>query len=452
VSPKAVVSAATPLHPSLPKWEGPRPAAEWKARRLINWQPLRQARRWQGSVWEQVNKEIQGDFSAFPDELLNKAFMQNVSSSTAVSSRAPKPKQRPSIRRLLQQRALTADLLHAQLLRLGVQSPSQVCMALGTKVTSTRESADVLLPEEALDLLLALLELAAGKEDQLCKTELGEAEREDLVPAEAFLRELLSTAGPLHVLQQRVELALHLARFPEETAAVAQQLEVGLDTVDTLMRSSTIPKLLQGVLIFGNYVNAHCDALSGALGITLDSLVKFAQTRCNSKSEGQGSKQQNALHLLIKHLQQEHPAFLEQLAADLECCREARDLDPKAIAHKVQGLANRTRRVQSLVTAGDETVQEDLNIQGLLHPKRLELFLKESKPTLEDLQQRSTAFENAAVTLRQWFAEPAGSSFMEMMQSLADLYDALKSCRGSAESVPISRHSGTQHFPSTACE
>lgn len=317
---------------SLPSWRGPRPPDGWRAACVVNWQPIRDAERWEGSVWEQVFRSMQSGFEPLPDDLLTQAFGRKADTTPRGRER-----QRSVVsRHLSSQLALTADLRHAQLLRCGIDDPEKVWWVVGPARQSASEAGDLEggaeeeaieaggqlatgggearscssvcseaedeasqegLSEGVLEALLGLLSAADRNFEQALAEAPGEAEAQGpdaTPPAEAFLRRLLQIAGPLEVLRPRIELALRLARFRGEAMAAERELRGGLVAVRAVVASQALPALLEGVLLLGNYVNASSRSLGGVVGVTLDSLCKLAHTRCHQEGARRPSQQPRA--------------------------------------------------------------------------------------------------------------------------------------------------------------
>uniref|UniRef100_A0A7S1F1W4 FH2 domain-containing protein n=1 Tax=Noctiluca scintillans TaxID=2966 RepID=A0A7S1F1W4_NOCSC len=404
--------------PKMPDWSGPQPPPDWQSERVVNWQPLRQPGRWQGSVWQHVHARIQEEgVTPLPTDVLNRAFMRR-------ADELPRRNCTPrgaSERRLPRQRALAADLLHVQLGRQGISEPRQLRWAVGWR---TKEAVDVSvgnqeLHEDALEALLGLLRVAASEEERLNDPNLTSS-----APSEEFLERLLTQAGTVTVLVPRVEMALDMSRFPVEAARLERALCTGIRTMDAVLASGALPVLLEGVLVLGNYVNSSCKKLSSAVGVTLDSLAKLSHTRCLPTKDGNGrAAPRNALELLVKHLQPSQPSFVEQLSKDLDGCRAARDVDPSAVAESLQSL---TAQIESLVRRSTSVDKVEGYVEPVaLDPERLKRFLEEAVPRLECLKELNRQLTNTTLTLRQWFAEPPSSGFKDMMSNLDALRRAL---------------------------
>lgn len=102
----------------------------------MNWQPIRQPGRLEGSVWEKVHAQIRargsGELSNKDErDELNRAFMRPANAkcrSTSPCSRGPR-------RRLLAAKeSFTADVLYSHLARVGFANPTSLAWALGAPV------------------------------------------------------------------------------------------------------------------------------------------------------------------------------------------------------------------------------------------------------------------------------------------------------------------------------
>lgn len=426
---------------TLPEWCGPRPPPELAAERVVNWQPMRQAGRWEGSVWKELHNKMQKDgIMELPTDLLDQAFMRRLDDTPKRNlSRSS------SRRRLPQNRALTADLLHKQLQRHGMETPAHLCWAVGRQVqadvghvktlhTEEASKQESVLPpdvsEEILETLLGLLQIAAGNEEQLFEAD-GCSEA---APAEAFLLQLLPHRGSASALQPRVDMALHILRFSAEADRIELSVHVALKAIRSMVSSGALMELLEGVLILGNYVNAGCKPLSAAVSVSLDSLAKLAHTKClptlqEQSSSGSSSRLNNALHLLVQHLQQSRPSFRESLLFDLEDCHTARDVDPKDLARAVEQLAAQTQAVEQRIQSGEKDAVEGYGEPESLKPEALQGFVVVAKPRVTGLKCLLQELENETRSMRQWFAEPPTKTFVELMQNFEALREALPSAR-----------------------
>eukprot|EP00927_Polykrikos_kofoidii_P002520 TRINITY_DN11009_c0_g2_i1.p1 TRINITY_DN11009_c0_g2~~TRINITY_DN11009_c0_g2_i1.p1 ORF type:complete len:1177 (-),score=170.05 TRINITY_DN11009_c0_g2_i1:293-3823(-) len=414
----------------LPKWQGPSPSADLKAERIVNWQPIRQVSRWEGSVWQEIHTKMQQDSIPLPDSLLNRAFMRKADDPVHRQRRAHSSQRMPSARRWLpQQVGFTVDLLHAQLVQKGITIPKHLYWVTG------RLSRDVLsdeadeiaeLSEDVLEILLRLLKAVSGSEDKLLHSEQSD---ESLVPSEAFIKQLVVETGPIPSLLPCVEMALQMRCFFSQAALIDQQMRAGIQAADAVRRCPALPYLLEGALTLGNYVNASSKGLGQAVGVTLESLVKLAHTKCLPDSRQQvqpqhankAKRHDNALHLLVRHLAQSRPSFLETLVECLDGCRAVRDMDTKALAEAVQTLAVQVRRVQ------EQRLTDDRASPLALDQERLQRFCSEAEPQTRALEALHGELLASAAALRKWVADPVDSSFGDMMRSLAQLRDALPS-------------------------
>jgi len=448
---------------ALPSWQGPQPPEGWKSERVVNWQPIRDTSRWKGSVWQEIYQGAQErGHTPLPDSEWKDAFMQK-QGNMRQSDRSLSVQGRLSAR---SHRALSGtgafqlDLRHAQLVKLSFGSMDSLRWIFGSSAANAQELAAMTLPEDALDSLLGLLKAADG-----CAVSLlelggkapsspsgGSPKSPDKVPAsERLVQRMLQAVGArnsnanqqLSALVVQVDDLLRMERFQSEAASLERQLRVCVDSAQNVVSSVALPKLLEGVLMLGNFVNASSRHLGGAVGVTLESLAKLAHTKClpakaGGTEECQGSPEQNALALLSRQLQETHGVeFVSTLAAELISCREACDLDPKALAMLVQELQQwvdgMSQRAEALVSSASPSAPA-------FAPARIDSFLSAAHKRLAALRRLLQEVEQYEETLRRHFAEPPTSKLSGMLSSLVALLDSL--------SVPSS---GTAAASSPGC-
>mmetsp|Transcript_127936 Transcript_127936/g.409885 ORF Transcript_127936/g.409885 Transcript_127936/m.409885 type:complete len:1142 (-) Transcript_127936:400-3825(-) len=472
---------------ALPEWAGPAPPEGWQAACVVNWQPIRDVNRFEGSIWETVNDNMQRGFEPLPDASVAKAFGRRASSA--------RPRERQSVvaRQLPQQLALTADLRHAQLLRCGIDRPEKLSWVVGSleglrkganeETAAERQAAalvqttegggerepvggaagdEELLSEEALEALLGLLDAASGSFERACAERSAAAADETTAeakasaptskwaPSECFLRRLLDGAGPVQALRPRVELALRLARFPAEIAVAEREIRLALSAISGVMGSRALPMLLEGVLLLGNYVNAGSKTLGAAVGVTLESLCKLAHTRCTQDEDGCPTLRsrpsappppkppcgsENALQWLVRQLQQRTPNIVDLLLEDLGGCSKARDVDLGTVGASVGKLGGLVKTAQERCSLDSEASFAVVAPQAV-HPRRLRRFLEDAEPKLAILRTLLEELRSAAVALHRHLAEPAGGSLAETLRRLAALREALPPAKGAPPLPP----------------
>lgn len=501
-------AASAPAALAVPSWAGPAPSPRWKAQRLVDWQPIRQPSRLQGSVWENVHKGIQNrGFGAIEDRgftALKGAFMRTTDEPEATSSAVFKA---PSVPRMLG-KPLNADVLHAKLIRQGIStlkelewavgSPRQptstgpsptgssckrlsgrasrdrlgdggiassstsarsscyvggdgtartICTSRGTSRSHSRSSSgsssrssssdgshsdsetddgeEELAPlnEDALETLLSFYSAAEGSESQLLSRDAGKGPTLLLAPAEELLRQLLVEVGPLSVLQARAQALFHIARFHTDAQQLEMQFRLGITAAEAIVKSSTLPMLLEGVLLVGNYVNSSSN-LGSALGVTLDSLAKLANTRRLPSSEIRPDGTETALSLVVQQLKEtQGPSFLPTLFSELECCRSARSLDPKSMEVDVGKLGAQLALLEQRAAA--PLVEGAGSEPPWLQPGHLRKFLADAKPQQETLQSLTKNLDAATISMRTYLAEDGRKTLKEMLTSLALFLDKL---------------------------
>eukprot|EP00930_Biecheleria_cincta_P099425 TRINITY_DN9104_c0_g1_i1.p1 TRINITY_DN9104_c0_g1~~TRINITY_DN9104_c0_g1_i1.p1 ORF type:complete len:1072 (+),score=246.31 TRINITY_DN9104_c0_g1_i1:149-3364(+) len=418
----------------LPQWQKPEISKDWQPDRVVNWKPINKTQL-QGSVWEQVHDAL-GDKStpAQLSEALLSRFMRKASEA-AENQQSKKPGVRdvgqwkPERTRLLSSKhALVADIHHALLLRKGVQTSKDLAWILGPGGVDASVDEEHLacakpISEDNLEALLGLLGAASTEEKKL--RDAGSAV-EDCAKSEAFLLKLLEI-GRLDELQMKVQMGLDMARFSGRAEELKRTLELALSAVWAVIDSKALPLLLEGILLLGNAVNAASKHLGGAVGVTLESLTKLSQTKCipakpergKTKKASSTSHVETALEVLVQHVEQAHPGFINDLADDLNACHEARDCDQSAVSTSVQELTAHVVRVQRF--AGSNAT----DAPDAFSPVRLRHHLEEADHNIEHLKMLLIELDDAAAGMRQWFAEPPSSSLQYMLKALAALRESL---------------------------
>jgi hypothetical protein len=418
----------------------------------------------QGSVWEDVHRQLEweeGNHQVKVDSpRLRAAFMQETEQEGGESSEQTK---RPAaVRCTLLQKPLSAEILHANLVRQGFSTTKKLVWAIGHKakeeasqkaddlraddqpteedVRSSEDSEDsdiedvyetvaVELHQNALDTLSNLYILCdEGCERQLLSNDSGSgSSKVVLAPVEELLRDMILQGGSLEILQSRAEALLYMSGFPAEAHDLEAEFRVGIAAAEAVVKSTTMPKFLGCVLLIGNYVNSNSNALGGALGVTLDSLAKLANTRClqpgiqRQSSNGFGpGRAETALSQVIRKLDEaQGPFFLPTLVSELQSCRGSKAVDVVAMQASVVKLTSHIATLEKLVaTTGSHEPPH-------LQPRRLANFLSKAKPQMETLQRLANDLEFAIDRLRAYFAEPPTQSFKNMMDNLNMFIDKL---------------------------
>jgi len=450
----------------VPTWEGPRPDEGLKAERIVQWQPIRQAGLLSGSVWEDVHRQLlHEDVVKVDTPRLKSAFMKTINETEPVEA-SEESKRIGAVRCTLLSKPLSAEILHANLVRQGFCSTNKLDWVMGkqpptssqssqtswsAKLTRMKnssaedsannpsanaeidadddsedvyETAGVALHQNALETLLNLYILAVGCEPELLNRD---TIAQPLAPVEDLLRQLMMEGGPLPVLQGRAEALLYMSRFASEAQELQKQFRAGIAAADSVVQSSTMPKFLGCVLLIGNYVNSASNALGGALGVTLESLAKLGNTRC-LQSGDKSARSETALTQVIRKLDEaQGPFFLSVLVSELEPVRSANSLDVVAMQGHVVKLASQIAMLDE--RAGRSGDCEPRHLQ----PNRLGKFLEKAKPQMEALQDLSKKLDVSIESLRQYFAEPHNQSFKNMIGNLTMFLERLPSQAPSAQ-------------------
>ncbi|CAE7701401.1 FH18 [Symbiodinium sp. CCMP2592] len=124
---------------------------------MVNWQPIRQTSRIQGSVWQQVHDSLQGGAAQLPEDLLGR-FMRKASE---VPKKSLEQKKSAGTKRLLpSKQGLVADIHHALLTRKGIRNVRDLKWIIGPMdgeaETQEDDVEDALSEDRRLALLVGL--------------------------------------------------------------------------------------------------------------------------------------------------------------------------------------------------------------------------------------------------------------------------------------------------------
>lgn len=335
---------------------------------------------------------------------------------------------------------------------------------MGTSSLGQREAAaPAPLHEEVLEAFLGLLDAAAGGAfERSCLAEaaaeaspmqaaapphevpgspLRRPARVTWAPSEQFLRQLFEAVGPLQAVRPRVELALRLARFHGEADAAESELRLALAAAAAVRVSRALPALLEGALLLGNYVNSSSKTLGGVVGVTLESLYKLAHTRCSTESNestvpylGDSDRERpastdNALHWLVRQLQQRTPTLIDELLADLAGCAKVCDLDLEFLKSTVSKLGMLVKTAKDRCALAETSALPTV-LPEAVHPTRLRCFLAEAEPMVAQLAGLLEELGTAAGALQRYLAEPPSTPLAETLRRLAALRQALPPAPG----------------------
>lgn len=111
-------------------------------------------------------------------------------------------------------------------------------------------------------------------------------------------------------------------QYWEKFEQLRKSLGIVLEASDALRNSEQFKKLLQLILLLGNYMNGASQQ-GGAFGMRIDSINKLADTKASDES------QLTLLHCLVGIVRRQFPAILEFLK------------DLKDIPQATRGMYNR---------------------------------------------------------------------------------------------------------------
>ncbi|KAI9101081.1 hypothetical protein DFS34DRAFT_456152 [Phlyctochytrium arcticum] len=130
-----------------------------------------------------------------------------------------------------------------------------------------------------------------------------EGDMEDVGNAEKYIREVMDIPR----LSHRLECMLYRRRFEEEVEEVVPDLETVLLACEQVKNSKKLRRLLQNVLVVGNYLNGT-SFRGDAHGFKLEGLLNLRDTRANREN---ASNIPTLLHYLVRKLQATDPDLLD---------------------------------------------------------------------------------------------------------------------------------------------
>eukprot|EP01114_Cavostelium_apophysatum_P006944 TRINITY_DN1855_c0_g1_i3.p1 TRINITY_DN1855_c0_g1~~TRINITY_DN1855_c0_g1_i3.p1 ORF type:complete len:1275 (+),score=435.86 TRINITY_DN1855_c0_g1_i3:56-3826(+) len=167
------------------------------------------------------------------------------------------------------------------------------------------EMDESVLSADAIQLLLESI----PKDDEiaLIQNYLKEGDPQNLGNAEKFF-----VVVHMPLLKQRLEAFLYKISFDSRSKDITDKLQKLRFAISEINQSKHLVRLLEIVLVMGNYMNG---TRRGALGFKMETLNKLVDTR---SLDGQTT----LLHYLIGLIEQQHPKVLG-IFQDLETCEDA---------------------------------------------------------------------------------------------------------------------------------
>lgn len=174
--------------------------------------------------------------------------------------------------------------------------------------------------------------------------------------------------------ETRIKYMLFRLQYWEKFEQLRKSLGVVLEASDALRNSEPFKKLLQLILLLGNYMNGSSQQ-GGAFGMRIDSINKLADTKASDET------QLTLLHCLVGIVRRQFPAILDFLT-DLKDIHQA---TRGMIATVVFVLQNVLINVVIVMASISEIVQQYTEMrQGL---KQLGLELEAHWPNPNDISQ-----------------------------------------------------------------
>lgn len=115
--------------------------------------------------------------------------------------------------------------------------------------------------------------------------------------------------------ETRIKFMLFRLQYWEKFEHLRKSLSIVLETSDALRNSKALKKLLQLILVLGNYMNSSGQQ-GGAFGMKIDSINKLADTKASDES------QLTLLHCLVGIVRR-HFSFILDFIDDLKDVNQA---------------------------------------------------------------------------------------------------------------------------------
>ncbi|KAJ3414462.1 hypothetical protein HDV05_006555 [Chytridiales sp. JEL 0842] len=159
---------------------------------------------------------------------------------------------------------------------------------------------NILTPEK-----LSILKRCLPTNEEIERVKAYEGNVEELGNAEQFI----AAISQVDRFSQRVEAIHFRQRFSEEVAEVAPDLDTITRATKTLRTSSRFKKLLQAILIIGNFVN-NGTFRGNTYGFSMDSLLKLRDMTCSDWSNLR-ERAPTMLHYVARRLDEVDPDLVD---------------------------------------------------------------------------------------------------------------------------------------------
>ncbi|KAJ3165993.1 hypothetical protein HK101_012039, partial [Irineochytrium annulatum] len=247
-----------------------------------------------------------------------------------------------------------------------------------------------------------------------------EGDRTQLGNAERFIL----TMSTVPRLPQRIDALLYRQRFHEEMDELTPDIAAVSAAIEAVRRSPALLRLLQTVLVVGNYLNGG-GFRGKAYGFLVEGLSRLKETRANEEYEGR-ARAPTLLHYVARRVEEtdeEWKALREELKPVEVACRVSiADLftSVKAMGAGVEAIRAELAEVES---SSKESTETDWFKDVMTS------FVASAAVRVQDVTKKAEALEEEVKQLMAFFGEEVekrDAPFEEFFRALWEFVEALE--------------------------
>ena len=250
---------------------------------------------------------------------------------------------------------------------------------------------DVLTPQR-----LNILRQCIPTEEEIEVVQTYHGDKEDLGMAERFVL-AMSEIPRLH---QRLHAIMYRRKFKEELDEIIPDMNTLHDAVVAVRRSPRLKKVLQAVLIVGNFLNSRSTFRAKAYGFQIEMLLKLKDTVSFESSEIR-DRAPTLLHYIVRRLDETDEDALD-LNADLGIAELASKICIPELLTSVRSLA---KGIESIKRELDELDQQVQTPENDWFRDVMQSFVVSAEVEVEALTKRSVELEDAVYEMLEYFGE-----------------------------------------------
>lgn len=229
---------------------------------------------------------------------------------------------------------------------------------------------------------------------------------EELDPSEQFLVVVSKIKG----LRKRIRGLIFKHKFPEQQEEIKCALVAGTQACLDVRKSDKFQKLLEVLLLVGNFMNSGSSNLEGSIGFDIKFLPKFYGTKANDN-------RRTLLHLVAQIISEKHPYitnFYEDFAAFLE---PASKIDQATITKGLNDIKVNINHVD--LDLRNASKQQRADQPNDKFAQTMETFAKEAQARFETLECMHQKMNEAYKELADFLAieqskYPLGELFTDL--------------------------------------